>query len=183
MVKGTKQPPYPPLSEHPIDYAEYLKQVRTYSTPPSKFDPMKATARELARYGFPRRPNPETEPELTALFKKAYSRPIKPIKAEIEIDRVLLDAHRRRAVRVHDGRFAPRGWGGVYAQTSAFGFNPPEPAVMAYAEWSVPTMLPNFDNPTTPMTVGFWVGLDGAMNNQVLQAGTAATVTGENVDY
>jgi hypothetical protein len=33
------------------------------------------------------------------------------------------------------------------------------------------------------MTVGFWVGLDGSLNNQVLQAGTAATVTGETIDY
>jgi hypothetical protein len=183
MAKGKKRPSYPPSLEYPVDHAEYLKQVRTYSTPPAKFNPLKATARELARYGFPRRPNSETELELTALFKKAYSRPIRPIRAKIEIDQVLLNAPRRRAVRVQDGRFAPAGWGGVIAQTSAFGFNPPEPAVMVYGEWSVPTMQPDFDNPKTPMTVGFWVGLDGSLNNQVLQAGTAATVTGESIDY
>lgn len=183
MAKANKRPPYPQSPEHPVDHAEYLKQVRTYSTPPAKFDPLKASAREIARYGFPRRPNPRTEPELAALFKKAYSRPIKPVKAEIEIDRVLLDAPRRSAVRVQDGRFAPGGWGGVIAQTSAFGFKPPEPAVTVYGEWSVPTMQPDFDHPKTPMTVGFWVGLDGSLNNQVLQAGTAATVTGESIDY
>jgi hypothetical protein len=183
MAKGDKRPLHPESPEHRVDHAEYIKQVRTYSTPPARFDPLKASARDLARYGFPRRPNPRTERELTALFKKAYSRPIKPVRAEIEIDRTLLNASRRRAIRVQDGRFAPAGWGGVIAQTSAFGFNPPEPAVMVYGEWSVPTMEPDFDNPKTAMTVGFWVGLDGSLNNQVLQAGTAATVTGESIDY
>jgi hypothetical protein len=174
-------PPKPP--EEPGDLAEYLREVRTYPGAPEGFDPLRAEARELAHFGFPRRPDPEIEPELARLFKKAYARPFKAVKAEIEIDQVLLRAPRRRAVRVHDGRFAPSGWGGVIAQTAAFGFNPPEPAVMAYGEWSVPTMQPDFDNPKTPMTVGFWVGLDGSLNNQVLQAGTAATVTGANIDY
>lgn len=183
MAKANNRPSYPPTPQPPLDHAEYLKRVRTYSTPPAKFDPLKASARELAQYGFPRRPNPRTERELAALFKKAYSRPIKPVRAEIEIDRVLLDAPRRRAIFVHDGSFAPGGWGGVIAQTSSFAFKPPEPAVMVYGEWSVPTMEPDFDNPKTPMTVGFWVGLDGSLNNQVLQAGTAATVTGESIDY
>ena len=183
MVKGKQTTSYPPSSEHSIDHAEYLKQVRRFEPPPAKFNPMKASARELVRYGFPRRPDPKKEPELAGLFKKAYSRPIKPIMAEVEIDRVFLHAHRRRIIRVHDGRFAPGGWGGVIAQTSAFGFNPAEPAVMVYGEWQVPTMQPDYDNPNTPMTVGFWVGLDGSMNNQVLQAGTAATVKGENIDY
>src|SRR5258708_38212488 len=32
------------------------------------------------------------------------------------------------------------------------------------------------------MTVGFWGGLEGPGNSQFLQAGTAATVTGESID-
>jgi hypothetical protein len=178
-----KDPPRHPQAEHPVDPTEYLKQVRTFTPPPAKFDPLKASARELALYGFPRRPDRRSESELAVLFDKAYSRPIKPRKAKIAIDRVLLDAPRRRLFRVYDGRFAPGGWGGVIAQTSAFGFNPPEPSNMVYGEWSVPTMQPDFDNPKTQMIVGFWVGLDGIMNSQVLQAGTAATVTGDNIDY
>jgi hypothetical protein len=182
-IPNQKYPPKP--REEAESLARYLKSVRTFAAPPAKFDPMRASRRELAAYGFPRRPNIDTEPELAALFRKAYARPIRTIRAEVDIDDVLLKAARRRAVRVHDGRFSPGGWGGVIAQTSNFGFNPPEPAVSVYGEWSVPTMQPDFDNPKTAMTVGFWVGLDGsgATNNQVLQAGTAATVTGDKVDY
>ncbi|MEO7427254.1 MAG: A4/G1 family peptidase [Fibrobacteria bacterium] len=183
MVKVKKGFPDSENLGRPVDQSDYLNQVRTYSVPPANFDPLRASARELARYGFPRRPNPKTEPKLAALFQKAYSRPIKPVRAVLEIDRVLIDAPRRRAIQVRDGRFSPKSWGGIITYTSSYSFKPVEPAVMVYGEWSVPTMQPDFDNPKTPMTVGFWVGLDGTINNQVLQAGTAATVTGENIDY
>lgn len=162
-------------------YSEYLQSVRTFAIPPPGFDPRRASARELVRYGFPARPTLKAHHDLTALWDKAFSRPIKPVKAEVEIDRVLLQ--RRRARQVHDGRFAPAKWGGIVALRSAFRFVRPEPINMVYGEWGVPAMEPDFDNPTTPMTVGFWVGIDGYVNNQVLQAGTAATVTGDKIDY
>ncbi len=38
-------------------------------------------------------------------------------------------------------------------------------------------------NRRAAQTVGFWVGIDGFGNNQVLQAGTAATVTGQTIDH
>jgi hypothetical protein len=163
-------------------HAQYLKTLGTFDRPPAGFDPCKATDRELLRYGFPRRPHAEREHRLHALWQKAFSRPIKPITARLKIDEVLVHRY-RRGRRVRDGRFAPGGWGGIIAQTSDFGFSPPEPANMVYGEWMVPSMAPDFDNPNTSMTVGFWVGLDGSLNNQVLQAGTAATVTGENISY
>ena len=163
-------------------HREYLRSLKTFEPPPADFDPRKARDRELLRYGFPRRPHAERERHLYSLWQKAYSRPIKPIMARLKIDEVLLHRY-RRGRRVRDGRFAPGGWGGIIAQTSDFGFSPPEPANTVYGEWMVPSMAPDFDNPNTAMTVGFWVGLDGSTNNQVLQAGTAATVTGENIKY
>ena len=51
---------------------------------------------------------------------------------------------------------------------------------MIFAEWVVPTI-----NTSTQLsgaqTVGFWVGLGGWGTSQVLQAGTAATVSGGSV--
>ncbi len=180
----TKRRPERDKSKGQREHAAYLKTLRTFEPPPARFDPRRATARELVRYGFPRRPSPETEPRLHALWQKAFSRPLTVVRAKLEIDRTLLSHRSRRQIKkVHDGRFVPSGWGGIVTQTSAFGFSPAEPANTVYAEWMVPSMQPDFDNPTTPMTVGFWVGLDGFTNNQVLQAGTAATVTGSSISY
>lgn len=165
------------------DYKEYLQSIKTYEPVPEDFDPFQASKNELKRYGFPRRPDPKSEAHLSSLWRKAYSRPLKPIRAEIEIDKVLLHREHSWSRTPRDGRFTPSGWGGIVAQTSDFGFSPAEPANMVYGEWAVPAMEPDFDNPNTPMTVGFWVGLDGFTNNQVLQAGTAATVTGSNINY
>jgi hypothetical protein len=46
-----------------------------------------------------------------------------------------------------------------------------------FAEWVVPQMLPWDPAPSEAITVGFWVGLDGFTNGQVLQPGIAATLT------
>jgi hypothetical protein len=186
MVKGTREsePREPEYNQDTQrEYAKYLETLKTFEPPPAHFDPLQASARELAHYGFPRRPNPETEGHLFPLWKKALSRPLSPVRAELEIDRVLLNRQHGRGKTARDGRFAPTGWGGIVARTSDFGFSPPEPANVVYGEWAIPSMEPDFDNPTTAMTVGFWVGLDGFTNNQVLQAGTAATVTGDKIDY
>lgn len=161
----------------------YLQSVVTYPEPPEDFRPGKASARELLKYGYPRRPDRESEAHLLPLWEKAFARPHHRIRAEVEIDRVLLNRADRWARVVRDGRFAPSGWGGIVALTSDFSFSPPEPPTMVYGEMAVPAIAPDFDNPNTPMTVGFWVGIDGYGTNQVLQAGIAATVTGENVDY
>ena len=59
---------------------------------------------------------------------------------------------------------------------------PPQPAKMVFAEWKVPTIKTSPNEPGT-QTVGFWVGLGGYSTGQLLQAGTAATVTGNSVSY
>ena len=181
MVKDPRHTDFSQASE--TEHKEYLQTLRTFEPPPASFDPHQASARELVRYGFPRRPNSKTERHLLPLWQKALSRPLRPVRVELEIDRVLLQRHQILTKTARDGRFAPAGWGGIVARTSEFGFSPTEQANMVYAEWMVPSMEPDFDNPKTQMTVGFWVGLDGWTNNQVLQAGTAATVTGENIAY
>ncbi len=165
------------------DPADYLQTVQVFDPPPPDFDPMKASDRELALYGFPRRPDREREPKLWDLWEKAYRHRPKVGRAAIAIDDVLLSSPRRRAARRHDGRFAPGGWGGIVTETGDYAFNPSEPANMAYAEWLQPPVRPDEDNPNVAMTVGFWVGIDGSGNDQVLQAGTAATVKGETVDH
>jgi hypothetical protein len=49
--------------------------ISTYKEPPDGFLPVKATTRELLLYGFPRKPDPKKEPQLRAIWDKAFSKP------------------------------------------------------------------------------------------------------------
>jgi hypothetical protein len=73
-------------------------------------------------------------------------------------------------------------WAGAVAQVSSLGFSPPEPANMVFAEWKVPTIQPKPAEPGMQI-VGFWVGLGGWGVANLLQVGTAATITGTSVTY
>ena len=170
-----------PLAEK--EFKQYLQSIRTFKPPPAGFDPRKAGKRELAIYGFPRRPDPKTEKHLHALWRKIVSRPMKTVQAKLAIDRVLLNRKSQLGKMAKGKKFSPSGWGGIVTQVSDFNFKPAEPVNMVYGEWFIPSVEPDYNNPNNAMTVGFWVGIDGFTNGQVLQAGMAATVTGNNINY
>jgi hypothetical protein len=169
-----------------------LSRIETYEAPPSGFDPHNAAEHLLRRHGFPRRPDPEKEPQLARLWQRAFARApgLQMIKAELAIDPIMSDRHRlqnRDPIGDLAPDFSPSGWGGVIVPTASLGFSPYEPANTVYAEWTVPTIIPLAGDPPfpIPLTVGFWVGLDGSdpSSYELLQAGTAATITGDSVYY
>ena len=145
------------------------KGARTFELPPDGFDPMTASAGELRRYGLPRRPDPDSEPELARLYARAFSRPRRFVKPELVVDS-RLDAI--NAKREGKADFSSGDWGGAVVTTPAS-----DPPNMVFAQFQVPTVL-NFDPELTQQLVtGFWVGIGGYGNNSLLQAGIAATVT------
>jgi hypothetical protein len=171
---------------------EALSYITTYDAPPVDFDPTIAEPRLLRRHGIPRRPHAVKEPHLKAIWDNAFASKPKFIKAEVAIDREM--AKRKSAVmkkkpaipkkaainkKAKTDKFSPSGWAGVVVPV---GFNPPEPVVSVYGEWFIPNITPIANEPQQAETVGFWVGIDGFGNNQVLQAGTAATISGNNVN-
>jgi hypothetical protein len=162
-------------------HTEYLQRIRTFAPPPTHFNPDSASSEELIKTGFPRRPDPKTEPQLGRLWKRAITQRPTWVRAELKIDRVLTAQHRKRRRIGPNGEFSPSGWGGAVVYPSAYGFNPPEKANTVYAEWGIPGVQPDPTRPTQSDTVGFWVGLDNGPD--VLQAGTATTVHGANVSY
>jgi len=168
----------------PVQDEEVLKHITVYDGPPPGFDPNTAEDRLLRKHGIPRRPDALKEPHLKKIWDEAFSSKPKFIKAEIEIDRVMAKRKRPVITQKADGKsFSPSGWGGIVTQVKNLGFNPPEPVVSVYGEWFIPNITPVANEPNQAETVGFWVGIDGFGNNQVLQAGMAATITGNNVQY
>jgi hypothetical protein len=164
-----------------ISDQEALKHITAYAAPPEGFDPNVAEARLLRKHGIPRRPDAAKEPLLRAIWDTAFASKPRFIKAEIAIDPVM--THRKRPVldkRIETKSFSPSGWAGDVVLVSTKNYNPPEPVNTVYGEWFVPNVTPIPNEPPGGQTVGFWVGIDGFTNGQVLQAGTAATVTGNS---
>jgi hypothetical protein len=167
---------------------EVLKHITCYDAPPEDFDPFTADARLLQKHGIPRRPHPENEAHLRAIWDRAFKSKPKFIKAKVSVDPIM--SKRKRHVlnakanaKDNAADFSPHGWAGAVQQVSNFGFNPPEPVVTVYGEWFISTVTPVANEPNTAETVGFWVGIDGYDNGQVLQAGSATTITGSNPVY
>ena len=163
---------------------EALKHITAYDAPPEGFDPNVAEDRLLRRYGIPRRPDAAREPLLRAIWDAAFASKPRFIKAEIAIDHVM--TKRKRPVlnkRIEITDFSPSGWAGDVVLVSTKNYNPPEPVNTVYGEWFIPNVTAVPNEPPGPQTVGFWVGIDGYTNGQVLQAGSAATVTGNNTVY
>jgi hypothetical protein len=167
-----------------ISDEEALKHITAYDAPPEGFDPNVADDRLLRKHGIPRRPDAAQEPHLRAMWDAAFASKPRFIKAEIAIDHVI--SQRKTPVldkRIETTDFSPSGWAGAVVLVSTLNYNPPEPVNTVYGEWFIPTVTPIPNEPSGGQTVGFWVGIDGYTNGQVLQAGMAATVTGSAVAY
>ena len=163
-----------------ISDEEALKHFTAYPAPPEGFDPNAAEPRLLRKHGIPRRPDALKEPHLKAIWDSAFASKPTFIQAEIAIDH-RLSKRKRPVIKKPRGKsFSPSGWAGVVVPVANLHFSPPEPVVSVYGEWFIPNVTPIPNEPAGGQTVGFWVGIDGFGNNQVLQAGTAATVTGNN---
>ena len=172
--------------------SDILRRVRTYDGPPVRIDVLEASNEELARYGLPRRPDPQEEPELARLWARTFSRPFEYVPAELSIDTVmgLRDPLWRHPGHPRgldsEGSFGPSGWGGAVAfpkklimsgVTADRRIKPylAGPANVVYGQWTIPGVFPA-SNPAGDIIAGFWVGIDGWGNGQVLQAGVAVTV-------
>jgi|HubBroStandDraft_6_1064221.scaffolds.fasta_scaffold216660_2 hypothetical protein len=157
-----------------------LAHVQSFEPPPPGLDPLTAPASLLRQHGFPRRPDPATAPELDRIWQRTFARPKTIIQAELAFDEVM---SARNPLYSGSEDFTPSGWGGVVVETSSLGYSPAEPATCVAGIIVVPEIYPVSGDPASPLTVGFWVGLDGFTNGQVLQAGFAATITGTSVNY
>lgn len=163
---------------HPQPSADVASQMRTFEAPPEGFDPHSAADSLLLRYGFPRRPDPQKEANLYRLWRRAYRPGTKMVTAQLAYDPIMSN---RNPLHKTQADFQPKGWGGVVVLDSSLGFG--EPINTVYGQWTQPYVYPLANPPAGGQTVGFWVGIDGWNNGQVLQAGTAVTVNGNTVTH
>src|ERR1700722_20597704 len=103
------------------EHAAALKRLRTFEPPPSGFDPQTAPDRLLRQHGFPRRPDPKTEPNLMRIWQRAFARcpRLRMTKAELKIDPIMSG---RDPLRHRKPDFSPAGWGGIVVPVASLGF-------------------------------------------------------------
>src|SRR5690242_20942999 len=67
-------------------------RIRGLGPLPERFDPMKATARQLAAYRLPRRPDAKTEPRLRALWDRRSEEHTSELQSHVNlVCRLLLE--------------------------------------------------------------------------------------------
>ena len=153
-------------------------RIRPFGPLPAGFDPMTATARQLAAQRLPQRPDAAKEPKLRALWDRVMSRTGLWITPEFEhrehISHGPARRPRGRATRAALDRPAianatSTNWSG------AVQFSPArKPYRFVGGQWTVPS-------PNTKTDGGYWasewVGIDGWNSSDVLQAGTETQIT------
>jgi hypothetical protein len=148
-----------------IVQSDVSSRYRTYDSPPAGFDPGTAPQEVLRRYGLPRRPDPEKEPKLAALWKEVFDRPTTYITAQLELEPV--SSGPRPAA---PGAPIAGSWGGAQVPARS---PSTDPMNMVFAQWVVPTVSP-LNQTGEGLYIVFWVGLFGGDN--LMQAGVRAKV-------
>jgi hypothetical protein len=154
--------------------------VTIFPAPPKDFDPITASPQALAKYGMPRRPDPQKEPGLRSQWDRIFA--LKPTFVQATLVKSKIPLSRPRGT-TKPGEFGLAGnWAGAVVQVASLKLSPAEPANTVFAEWKVPAINTKTTEPGTQI-VGLWVGLGGYSTGNLLQAGTAATMTGSSVSY
>ena len=151
--------------------------IVNFAAPPKDFDPITAPAKTLAQYGVPRRPDPTAETGLRVLWDRAFARKPTFVQAQLSQDKVW-HSRPRAAWPVR-----PRGGLGWSCRPGRIAW--PETGTARQHGLCGMEGACNKTTPAEPGTqiVGFRVELDGCGTNQLLQGGTAATVSGNSGSY
>jgi hypothetical protein len=154
-------------------------RVKGFGALPEGFNPLTATARQLAANRLPRRPDARTEPGLAQLWQRVVGRTRLWIAPEFEHHENITHGPMRQggAGRAKRAKAAQRlvsnatssNWSGaaVFAPAN-------KPYRFVGGQWTVPS-------PNAPSDGSFfaseWVGIDGWNSSDVLQAGTETQIT------
>lgn len=170
---------------HPKTLDDVLQGVRSRVSParPSKdFEPLKAAAADLLRYGLPTEPELAHGTERHAFWSRLLSGPLTFAEPDLDFD-VRQDLHRvaprRQTGRAGRRRESSLNWSGVYIKP-----NSGKAFTEIHGEWIVPKPSPPADPATNTVAPGSYrvvsfIGLDGQRryaNSSLPQIGTASRV-------
>jgi peptidase A4-like protein len=158
-----------------LPYVAGPERVRTFPTAPDDLDPLTAPDELLWEHGIPARPDPIAQPEFARFWDRMYARGVKFVEAQLAVDQRRIG---HNPLRRRGGDFGSGDWAGAM-RVQVAGSPYAQPATFVAGEWTVPTVYgADPDGPLSQLSVGFWVGIDGQSQHQVLQGGVAGVLNG-----
>lgn len=151
------------------------QRTRIVPAPPAGFDPLTASDAVLARAGYPRRPDPATEPAAAKRWTTLLSRPMRVVTPGLQVNHGRYHGPVKPGPRASSGNSTNGTWSGSVASAPAN-----KKFSTVYGSWTVPHPFPPasaWNAATKTWTDGeyhssTWVGIDGYGTSDVLQAGT-----------
>jgi hypothetical protein len=156
-----------------------LNETTVFFHPPEDFDPLRADAEELRRYGIPPRPDPGTEPRRFAFWTRMYSPPLRFVSAVFAFDAPEMQLNPGGPLPAYGTRYeSSANWSGAY-------ITPTQDRMFTevHGSWYVPNASPppagGGRNIGLEYRSSTWIGLDGQRryrNSSLPQIGTAQFV-------
>jgi hypothetical protein len=150
--------------------------IHTFEPPPKGFDPLKASAGDLLRHGYPRRPDAEREPQAAAMWVDAMRRygQFEYVTPEIgeRPDHFHGPVRRTKDSPQHIANGTSFNWSGevvFIGQGDSFAW--------IIGQWTVPHVYAVPGVPGTQYS-SVWLGIDGDGSSDVMQAGTESDSDG-----
>jgi hypothetical protein len=145
--------------------------------PPRGFNPLRASDRELERYGLPHRPDPKVLPGAARLWLRVMRRIKTFVVPELAVQKILYAPGQGRSIAGDSGASLnlDKNWTGLVVTDAA-------PYLGVWGTWTIPAVqVPPVPPPDAPSNPDYhmvaWVGLGGYGGvPNLLQAGTAGVV-------
>jgi hypothetical protein len=152
--------------------ATNLAGATTSIAPPEGFDPLQASDGDLAKYGFPPRPDVNVDPKAYASWSKAMTASKKRIVPHLEMTDVY-HGPKRGGTQLTDSSGTSSNWSGVVEFSGAKSYNKSTSFYSVAADYVVPVAEQAFGACTGNWDYSSsWVGIDGDGSGDVLQAGS-----------
>ena len=166
--------------------ATNLAGITTSMAPPEGFDPLQASDGDLAKYGFPPRPDINADPKAYASWGKAMRASKRRIVPQLAMSD-LYHGQKRNGAPITESTGTTLNWSGAVALSGATSYNSSSTFYFVYGEYVVPLAEQAFGACTYSWDYSAsWVGIDGEGTQDVLQAGTdsnAACFNYEEASY
>jgi hypothetical protein len=166
------------LYSHSATVATNVPRIQTFADAPRGFDPVTAGDADLAAYGFPPRPDPRTEPDHYALWKRAmgaarihWHGALKPVTTpKGPADSALgLETLSPEAASSSPAKPASKNWGGVVLTKGLSKWNSGQSFRDIYSEMTVPVGQRPFDSGCDYLLTRTFPGLNGYVKNSGVQ--------------
>jgi hypothetical protein len=166
----------------PTAILDSIRSRTNFFHPPADFDPLKAGAAELLKYGFSLEPDPTISPERHASWKRLFSQKLYFVDAEFALPPLPAfqrPGRRRQPVLKRRNHEKSLNWCGAYVTAKEA-----RTFTEIHADWTVPQPDPPTQQGSGAVLDGdyrssTWIGFDGQrryLNSSLPQIGTAQEV-------